>query len=572
MTGFAALVERLRFTYAGRTEPALDDVSFALAPGTWTLLAGRTGAGKSTLLRALAGLIPHQTSGEMLGTIHLWGRDTRQTTAAGLATAVGLVLQSPDDQICTMSVSAEVAFGLENLAMPVDEIRTRIDVALAQVGLSQCAAFRTAHLSGGQKQRLLLAAILAMRPKLLLLDEPLSQLDAQGAADLLANLKHLQRDGLTIVMVEHRLDELMPYVDRVLLLDDGRLVDDCPPSDTAALKRAFCGHGLELPEVTRLALELDCGAIHTAKELEHALDEGCSARRAGAAPAQPADDAPMNNDETDGRRSDSLTAAAGTPVLTATNLSYQFPGAQPPIWQALDFTLAKGECVALMGPNGSGKSTLFNVLSRLVRPRSGQIDWESNEGGRPNCGLVLQNCDLSLFCQSVREEIGFGPAQRGMPKAERESRIERLAQRLGLEAMLDDHPLSLSQGERLRTAVAAALAIRPRLLLLDEPTTGQDRRNIERVMTAVTSANGDRDPPDAVFFSTHDLGTVARFADRVLVLAGRRLLADCTPEELLADDELLQAAQLRRPPLLELRHRLNLTGRSVAELAEELRS
>jgi energy-coupling factor transport system ATP-binding protein len=185
---------------------------------------------------------------------------------------------------------------------------------------------------------------------------------------------------------------------------------------------------------------------------------------------------------------------------------------------------------------------------------------------------VLQNCDLSLFCQSVREEIGFGPSQRGLSKSERESRTGELAECLGLETMLDDHPLSLSQGERLRTAVAAALAIGSRILLLDEPTTGQDRRQLERVMTAVTSMTGNWEPPDAVFFSTHDLATVARFADRVLVLADGRLLADCAPEELLADDGLLHAAQLRRPPLWDFRHRLKLTGRSVAELAEELRS
>ena len=227
MSAPAVKVSELAYTFAGRETPSLAGISLTLEPGSWTLIAGRTGSGKSTLLRAMAGLIPHHAAGTLQGRVELCGLDTRRATTAELARTVGIVFQSPDDQICSTTVAAEVAFGLENLAVAATEIGPRIAAALERRGLARFAEARTAQLSGGQKQRLLLASILAMEPKILLLDEPLSQLDRATAAELLATLDELRAQGLTIITAEHRLDEIIDHAELQAALKTPICLDEC---------------------------------------------------------------------------------------------------------------------------------------------------------------------------------------------------------------------------------------------------------------------------------------------------------------------------------------------------------
>lgn len=549
----AVAVDRLAFTYAGRDEATLRDVSFTLAAGTWTLVTGRTGSGKSTLLRALAGLIPHHTSGTMQGHVELLGSDTRRATTAALAQTVGLVLQAPDEQICTTTVTAEVAFGLENLAVPSPEIGPRLAEALAGVGLAEQAERATHELSGGQKQRLVLASILAMRPRVLLLDEPLSQLDPRAAAELLVTLDRLREAGLTIVLVEHRLDELLPLVDRLLVFNEGRLAADVTTVDTQALAAAFEPCALQLPEISALAARLNLPPVYRAEQLIESLTPGAGATNRTAADSR--------IDRSNRRRD----PTGPSPLLHAVEVAYRFASEQDALFAEVDFTLHAGQRVALLGPNGSGKSTLLALLARLLQPSAGRIQRDA----LLTVGLVLQHPDLMLFCPTVREELAFGPRQLGLSNDEIAERVERVAQRLSLTRLLDDPPMALSQGQRLRAAVAATLTLHPRLLLLDEPTTGQDARQIDAVLQTL-SAMTTSGSIAGLLFSTHDLRAAARYADRVLVLAEGRLAADCTPDELLADDALLRHARLRRPPLLEVRHALGLRGLSVDELAEEI--
>lgn len=541
----AVRVAELAYTFAGRTSPTLAGIDFVLEQGTWTLLAGRTGAGKSTVLRALAGLIPHHTAGAMQGTVELMGLDTRRATSAELARTVGLVLQAPDDQICTTSVAAEVAFGLENLAVPAIEIGGRIAAALARVKLEEYSAARTAHLSGGQKQRLLLASILAMEPQILLLDEPLSQLDPASAAELLTTLAALQRQGMTIVTVEHRLDEIITYADRMLVIDEGLLVADVAASDTRAVHAALTAHDLDPPQLVELA-------VRTGQEIK-AL--GVSSET--FAPPVVQEREPSHHVSTNR-------------LLRVENLTFRFDRRSAPLWQSLHFSLRSGERVALVGPNGSGKSTLLAVLAGLLSASEGEVDLSAFEPGRAACGLVLQNPDLMLFCSTVHDELAFGPRQLDLAAEEIERRVMSLATALDLTSHLDQVPMALSQGERLRTAVAATMTLSPRVLMLDEPTTGQDLRQVERVLQSITTQLREHRSVDGLLFATHDVRTVARYADRVLVLGSGQLLADCTPEVLLADDGLLAMARLRRTPLLELRKRRGWRGWTAAELAMEM--
>jgi len=541
----AALVQRLTFTFVGRDQPSLIDVSCRLPQASWTLVTGRTGSGKSTFLRALAGLIPHHSTGVMRGSVRLFGQDTATARPAQLARQVGLVLQSPDEQLCATTVEAEVAFGLENLATPVAEIGPRIAECLERMGLAGFERRATRQLSGGQKQRLLLASILAMRPRMLLLDEPLSQLDPQAAAELLCELDGLRATGMAIVLAEHRLDDVLPLADRVLVFDGGRLAEDLDPRRVPELAEGFARHGLETPEITRLALRLGL------------LPEESVPQWAARFVAEEGSVAPIAAE----------SVGSSTPLLAVRDLTFRYPESPTTVWQDVSFVLAAGERVALVGANGSGKSTLLSLLAGLLSASSGNIEWDpgpirSSTKPPPKSGLLFQNPDLMLFCRTVREELAFGNAG--------QQAIEPLAAELSLTDLLDEPPLALSQGQRLRVAVAAVLAQAPRLLLLDEPTTAQDRRQLSVMMELLSRAAREQRGIEGLLFSTHDVSMVAQHADRVLVLGEGKLLADVSPVELLRNDALIAAAGLRRPPLYELRQRLGLAGLSFEQIAAEL--
>ena len=545
------VVENLSFTFAGRITPTLEDISFTIEPGTWTVLAGRSGSGKSTLLRAMAGLIPRHSAGRMEGRVRLFGLDTRTASAAELASRVALVLQSPDDQLCTTTLGAEIAFGLENLAIEPAEIGRRVRETLAELGMAGEERRGVQQLSGGQKQRMLIAALMAMRPQLLLLDEPLSHLDAAAAADLLAELARLRDAGVAIVLAEHRFDDVLARADRVLVLDQGRVVDDAPTSEPEEVCQRLSAAGLPLPEVAQLAIAAEKPIAFDADALLRLLSPASQAK----AELPPA------------RRG----GPADRPLLVdAFRVNFRYPRAARPAMPELTFTLHAGERVAVVGPNGAGKSTLLALLAGLLKPTEGEIEFAAHEGAAAPCGLMLQNPDLTLFCDTVREELAFGPRQSQLDEQAVAERVRNVAEQLQLTELLDEPPLALSQGQRLRTALGALLTLEPRLLLLDEPTTGQDQGVVARLLAAMAASVAGSDNRCLVF-STHDLRSVLRYADRVLILAHGKLLADTEPREVFDNDALLAEAGLRRPPLAEVRRRLGLAGSTVAEMAEELR-
>ena len=574
-------VSDLSYTFAGRGQPSLGRISFTIEPGTSTLLVGPSGSGKSTLLRALAGLIPNHAAGLMRGSVRLFGTETCGATPIELATRVGLVLQSPDDQIVSTKVAAEVAFGLENLAVPPAEIRERIDEALTRAGLAGLEETPTGHLSGGQKQRLALASVLAMRPRLLLFDEPLSQLDPCGAMELLDQLHRLRCDGMAIVVAEHRLGETLPLAQRVLVLNQGRLVADVMVPEEQRLADALSAAGLALPELAQLASALGAGPIMSADRFVgrfaargrlplHSPGEESNIRELPRIPL------PSTARGLDGDKKFRLSSAESTVFIQVNHLEFHYRGVEEPALIDVSFELRLGERVALIGPNGCGKSTLLAVLAGLLRPSRGDLRFPHADGGVA-LGMVMQNPDLMLFGDTVRDELAFGPRQCWLDNQTIAMRVAEAAAQLDVVELLDEPPLALSQGQRLRTAVAAVLTTRPRVLLLDEPTTGQDQSQVARVLDAVTGRTEDiresanrNSPTGCLLFTTHDLHCVARYADRVLVLIAGRLVADCNPRDLLDDDRLLTDLRLRLPPIFEVRRRLGLQGVTVKDLVGEL--
>ncbi|GEP47318.1 ABC transporter ATP-binding protein [Microbacterium saccharophilum] len=464
--------------HASRRAWALRDVSFEIGAGERVLLLGASGSGKSTLLHGLAGVLGGDEEGEAEGELLLDGRP-----AADVRGRAGLVLQDPDSQVILARVGDDVAFGCENLGIPRDETWRRVDEALAAVGLDVPKDRPTKHLSGGQKQRLALAGALAMRPGLLVLDEPTANLDPQGVADVrdaVAGL--LDRTGTTFMVVEHRTEVWLPIVDRVIVLGDGGVVADGTPADVLGSNgRRLAEAGVWVP---------------------------------GIPPAMPAPPARPHGDVLLSARGLAVERLRGLPVATGVDLDVHAGGA-----------------LAITGPNGAGKTTLGLTLAGLLPPAAGTLratealaagagpapwSWRSREL-LTRIGTVFQDPEHQLLAPTVREELEVGPRALRLGEAETARRVDELLGRLRLSSLARANPYTLSGGEKRRLTVAAALATRPRVLVLDEPTFGQDSVTWAELVALLA---GLRDEGSAIVTITHDAAVVEALHARRVELSG----------------------------------------------------
>lgn len=518
-------IDNLTFTYGSRTAPTITAITLTVEEGEFVLVTGRTGCGKSTLLKALNGLIPHESGGTMTGCVRLCGRDTRDLTVQELSRSVGLVFQNPEDQIFATRVYDEVAFVLENAGMDPEVVTSRVEETLRDVGLAGKENDSVHTLSGGQKQRLALAAVLAARPRAIVLDEPISQVDPQGASELLHLLVRLNREtGITVVVVEHRLQEVAAVCGRVVLMEAGRIVWDGATADLMSRPQILQDKGLRLPQSVEVCLGLNL--LPPATSIRGAISRISTAF-------------PDLNPEAVAEPAAAATQQEGEVLISLKDVYFRYRDQGADVLDGVSLTVRKGEIVAVMGANGAGKSTLLQLLNGLLAPRSGEV---RVLGSRPRAdrgavGQVMQNPDLMLFCPTVEREIAFGAADRLM--------VADLLAKLGLEALAGDFPLALSRGQRLRVALAAVLACRPAVLLLDEPTTGQDYAHIG----AIAGLAGDfAAAGGAVVFCTHDAEIAAGYATRILVMKDGRLILDGGPRQVFAQGGLLAATGVRPPP------------------------
>jgi energy-coupling factor transport system ATP-binding protein len=457
-------------------------VDLRIERGERVLLLGASGAGKSTLLAALAGLLP-EDSGEPEGRIEIDGRDPRTARDR-----VGMVFQDPESQLVMARCGDDVAFGLENRGVPGGEIWPRVDEALARVGFRYDRRRPTAALSGGEQQRLALAGALALRPGLLLLDEPTANLDPAGAALVRRAVAEAVVADTTLILVEHRVAEALPLVDRVVVLAAGGGVRADGPPD-----RVFAAHGAAL-------------AAEGVWVPGHPLP---SRRRTPAG-------------------SPSGAGAAGPPVgevlLTTDRLGL------PPRLAPVDLAVRAGEALAVLGPNGAGKSTLALLLGGLLGPGTGRVTASPDLAGTDHrtpphrwrapalarrIGSVFQDPEHQFVTGTVADELALGPRRTGQPEATVRSTVDTLLTRLGLDRLARANPYTLSGGEARRLSVATALATAPRLLICDEPTFGQDRRTWSELVDLFADL---RDAGHGVVTVTHDPDFVAALADRQVTL------------------------------------------------------
>ncbi|KOP29246.1 hypothetical protein ADM98_10150 [Exiguobacterium sp. BMC-KP] len=487
-------VDDLSIRYPGQMKSVLDHVTLTIDQGT-TLLLGRSGSGKTTLLHALAGLTPETIEVEQTGTVSRSG-------------SVGILFQNPDEQFCMETIGREIAFSLENKSIPRAEMDERIEQLLVLVGLPLPFSTPIASLSGGMKQRLALAAVLALEPTILLLDEPTAQIDPIGQHELMALIFRIQKEhDLTIVLIEHQLDVCLPYVDQVVLLEEGTITVTAHPRDL--FPHAYVrlqSKGIAVPSLFPYTLET-------------LPADGPQAARLFAPPP---------------------VVPAGLPLLHVSELSTKAPY---PLTGAT-FSLQTSEWVMLLGANGSGKSTLLATLGRFL-PQRGTYQFRNRPAHRyskhhfyEQVGYVFQQPDLQFLKLTVEAEIDW--SHRGVTSNERAALLDRLE----LTSVKQQSPLALSTGQQRRLSVATMLGQTKDLLLLDEPTFGQDGLTTRRLMEQLLT---EQQNGTTLVMATHDMELVARYAHRVLVMEQGQIVFDGRPNELFADIALLTRCQLQRP-------------------------
>ncbi|HIY51387.1 MAG TPA: ATP-binding cassette domain-containing protein [Candidatus Olsenella avicola] len=548
-------LEDVSFSYGGSDRPALDHVSLDIASGEFVGVIGPSGAGKSTLAAVMSGAIPHHYRGQLFGAALVDGRDTCEVTLTDISRIVGSVNQDIDAQMVASVVEDELLFGLENFGVPHEEIPARVAEALETAGIADLREREIATLSGGQKQKVAIAAILALAPRVLVLDEPTAALDPVSSSAVFDTLRGLNASaGITVVVIEQKVALLCEHCDRILVMDEGRLAFDGTPREVFSHGRELRALGVDSPRVARVSNSLaehgiiapgaPCLSVAEARDLIAGLLRGRSGVRAGEKNPAPATAAKPEAPD---------AGPAAEPVVRFHDVSFAYPGSRATV-EHLSFEARPGEIVSVIGQNGAGKTTLTKLLNGLLKPASGEVVVAGlRTSDAPTSRLaahvatLFQNPDRQLCKDTVLDEVAFGLELTGVPADEARERARAVAERFGLP--LDAAPFSLSRGQRQMVALASVVVMEPDVILLDEPTSGLDYRECMTVMETVRemAARGC-----AVVMVCHDMEVVSDFAERCVVMAEGRILAQGPASDVFADEALMARAGIEPPQVVRL--------------------
>lgn len=558
------------FSYGASSQVALDHVSLSVREGEFVGVIGPAGSGRSTLAAVLSGAIPHHFHGQLYGATYVQGLDTCEATLTDISSVVGSVLQDIDAQMVASVVEDEMLFGMENFGVPHDQIEQRLVQTLETVGIADLRHREIATLSGGQKQKVAIAAILAMGPRVLVLDEPTAALDPAATQLVYDTLRRINRErGVTVVVMEQKVAMLSEYCDRVMVMDAGKIVFSGAPHEVFAHGEELRRIGCDSPRVTRIYNRLvadgvvstgsPCLNVSEAEQLIARALGGRETAAAGSAKAAVVSEAalPASSPHAPAPRP---KAEGAKPAVSFEDVCFSYPGGGASV-QNLELAVYPGELVGVVGQNGAGKTTLTKLLNGLLKPSSGVVtvaglDTREAPVSRiaAHVSTLFQNPDRQICRDTVLDEVAFGLVLTGTPQEEARERAQRVIERFGLPA--EEAPFSLSRGQRQKIALASVVVMEPEVIVLDEPTSGLDYRECMTVMETVSEM---AERGSAVIMVCHDMEVVSDFAERLVVMAQGRILGRGPTRQVFGEGDLMREASIAPPQVTELSERLART-------------
>lgn len=520
-------IKKLSFKYSSSQKLSLDNISLNIEDGEFVLITGPSGCGKSTLCRCLNGLIPSFYGGQISGEATVQNMDAIRTSTSDMAKKVGMVFQDPENQLVSSNVEREIAFGLENLGFPKDVMVKRIEEVLDTVGIDHLRHRDISSLSGGEKQKIAIASVLALHPEIIVLDEPTSELDPKGAEEVIQLVKRLNEElGVTIILIEHRLDRVIQSADRLIVMDNSKIIFDNSPQEWILFNNGG-NTNIAIPPVALLYSKLKEKDSNLAVPLT--IKEGRK-NFANVLKKQNWKNVSSISSPSNSNKDELL--------VSIRSLWYKYPEGEA-VLKDVNLDLYKGEFIALIGRNAAGKTTLAKMLNGLLKPSKGKVMIKGLDTKKTSVeslskviGYVFQDPNLHLFADTVEEEITFMMNNLGFSKEIIENRLNAILKNFNLEYCQYDYPHSLSTGEKQRVALASVMSARPEILILDEPTRGLDYKLKKNLMNYLTDY---RKTGGTVLLISHDIELIAEFGERVVLMSEGKIIADGDKHKILSN-------------------------------------
>ena len=543
-------VNSLWWKYKGRRRFVLKGVSLRVEKEEILGIMGPSGSGKTTLCLTLNGIIPQRIPGEFKGEVKVFGKSILEYDVSEIANDVGLVLEDPEVQFVMSTVEDEIVLGLEKFNMSREEILERLRWALELVNLPMSYLNkRPLELSGGEKQRVAIASIIALRPRILVLDEPTSDLDPKGKKEIFEALWRIRDElGITVIIVEHESEFLARFVDRIVVLSEGRILLEGTPEEVFSKVDKIRRYGIRPPQVTEIGYHLKLNPLPLNLEEFISLFTKRYKRN---------EIKPLMN------AISSSIIPSNEVVIECHNVHFTYPDGTRAL-NGVNLEVRRGEFLAIVGPNGSGKTTLAKIMCGLLKPTKGKVLIFNEEPWRTprrtmcrRVGYVFQNPDHQLFNQKVFDELAFGLRILGTESTEVKTKVELLLKTLKLRELKDEHPFFLSKGERRRLALGSVLALEPEVLIVDEPTTGQDYGMCFELMNLLKKYN---ESGKTVILISHSIPLIVEYVNRLVVMCSGKVIADGDPHEVLSNDEVVKKAHLLVPQVMLVSKELRSRG------------
>ena len=541
------------FKYRAQKEPTLKNINLKIYPGEKVLIVGPSGSGKSTLAHCLNGLVPFSYPGECSGSLKIKGKDPREEGIFGMSKLVGTVLQDTDGQFIGLTVAEDIAFALENECISQKEMHQSVEKTAQELDLEDLLDHAPGELSGGQKQRVSMAGVMIDRVEILLFDEPLANLDPASGKRTIDLIDRIQKnDHTTIVIIEHRLEDVLYRdVDRIIVIGDGKIAADSKP-DALLTTSVLEAEGIREPLYLTACKYMDIPVLEERKP-QHVETFDLTGMEEKAQKWY--HEAQVQSCKPEG---ETLLE------LQQTGFGY-LPGQQ--VLQNISFQVKKGEMLSIVGKNGAGKSTMSSLICGFLTPTEGHMiyrgqdmkNWSIKERGE-KIGFVMQSPNQMISKPMIFDEVALGLVIRQIPEAEIKERVNQVLKICGLYEMRNWPVSALSFGQKKRVTIASILVMEPEMMILDEPTAGQDYRHYTEIMEFLKKLN--QEAGITIMMITHDMLLMLEYTDRAIVVADGQILADDTPAAILTNEELTQKANLKKTSLYDLAVKCGITDAS----------